>query len=215
VSFYVILLAMVAAFLALRLYAVLGKRTGHEQQPLKPAEERLSSAPSSRTIDVAPEHREIQPKSIESGAEGGLRAVVAADSTFDVAQFIDGAKGAYRMILEAYWKGDRETLQWLCEDEVRGEFDAAIVAREERGEVFDYRLVSIERAVISDAQVDGRVARITVRFDADVAAVTRDKDGNVIAGSLTDAVEAHDLWTFTRTLKSGDPNWKLADTDEA
>lgn len=213
--FYVILLAMVAAFLALRLYSVLGKRTGHEQTPLAPAEERLSAGGMPRTIDVTPEHREILPRTVETGAEGGLRGVVSADSTFDVVQFLDGAKGAYRMILEAYWKGDRETLQWLCEDEVRGEFDAAIAEREERGEVFDYRLVSIERAAISDAQVEGRIARITVRFDADIAAVTRDKDGNVIAGSLTDAVEAHDLWTFTRTLKSGDPNWKLADTDEA
>ena len=53
-----------------------------------------------------------------------------------------------------------------------------------------------------------------MRFDADIAAVTRDAEGQVVAGSLTDAVETHDLWTFSRTLKSRDPNWKLADTDE-
>jgi predicted lipid-binding transport protein (Tim44 family) len=69
--------------------------------------------------------------------------------------------------------------------------------------------------VIADASVSGRDARITVRFDADIAAVTRDAEGNVLAGSLTDAVETHDVWTFARTLKSSDPNWKLADTDEA
>ena len=213
--FYVILLAMVAAFLALRLYSVLGKRTGHEQTPLKPAEERLSAPPVARTIDVTPEHREAQPRAIESGAESGLRAVVSADPGFDVAQFIEGAKGAYRMILEAYWKGDRETLKWLCEDEVRAEFVRAIDEREAKGEVLDNRLVGIERAAITEAQVEGRTARITVRFDADVAAVTRDKDGAVIAGSLTDAIESHESWTFTRTLRSSDPNWKLADTDEA
>ena len=81
--------------------------------------------------------------------------------------------------------------------------------------MLDNRLVSIERAVIADASVSGRDARITVRFDADIAAVTRDGEGNVLAGSLTDAVETHDVWTFARTLKSSDPNWKLADTDEA
>jgi predicted lipid-binding transport protein (Tim44 family) len=54
-----------------------------------------------------------------------------------------------------------------------------------------------------------------VRFDADIAAVTRDGEGNGLAGSRTDAVETHDVWTFARTLKSSDPNWKLADTDEA
>ncbi|MGK6320568.1 Tim44/TimA family putative adaptor protein [Sphingomonas sp. DT-204] len=213
--FYVILLAMVATFLALRLYSVLGKRTGHEQTPLKPAEERLSAPAMPRTIDVTPEHREAAPRAIESSAEGGLRTVVSADPGFDVVQFLEGAKGAYRMILEAYWKGDRETLGWLCEDDVRAAFEREIDEREARGEVLDNRLVSIERAAIADAQVEGRTARITVRFDSDVAAVTRDKDGAVIAGSLTDAIETHELWTFTRTLRSGDPNWKLADTDEA
>ncbi len=74
---------------------------------------------------------------------------------------------------------------------------------------------SIERAVISEAAVEGKVARITVRFDADIAAVTRDQDGNVVAGSMTDAVETHDIWTFARNLRSDDPNWKLVETDEA
>lgn len=214
--FYVVLLAMVAAFLALRLYSVLGKRTGHEQQPLaRAAEERVGVAGAPRTIDVTPEVRETAPKTIESGAEAGLRAIVAADPAFDVAQFVEGAKGAYRMILEAFWKGDRETLGWLTEAAVRDEFLSAIDSREEAGETLDNRLVSIERATISEASLDGQVARISVRFDADIAAVTRDRDGNVTAGSLTDAVDTHDEWTFMRTLRSDDPNWKLADTDEA
>ncbi|SOB79301.1 Predicted lipid-binding transport protein, Tim44 family [Sphingomonas guangdongensis] len=211
---YVILLAMVAAFLALRLYSVLGKKTGHEQPLVKPAEG-APVRPVARTVDVPSEVRESAPRAIDSGAEAGLRAIVAADPSFDVAAFVEGAKGAYRMIMEAFWAGDRETLQWLVEDEVRSEFFAAIDAREAAGETLDNRLVSIERAQISEASVAGRTARITVRFDADIAAVTRDKDGAVIAGSLTDAVETHDAWTFQRTLKSDDPNWKLADTDEA
>jgi len=213
--FYVILLAMVAAFLALRLYSVLGKRTGHEQPLPKPAEDRVAAAPLPRTIDVKPERSATAPRVIESAAESGLRAVVAADPAFDVAQFVDGAKSAYRMILEAFWKGDREMLGWLAEEGVRDAFVSAIDAREANGEVLDNRLVSIERAVVSEASVEGRVARITVRFDADIAAITRDADGNVIAGSMTDAVETHDAWTFARNLRSDDPNWKLADTDEA
>ena len=68
---------------------------------------------------------------------------------------------------------------------------------------------------MTEASVEGGVARVAVRFDADIAAITRDADGNMIAGSLSDAVETHDVWTFLRVLKSSDPNWKLADTDEA
>jgi predicted lipid-binding transport protein (Tim44 family) len=69
--------------------------------------------------------------------------------------------------------------------------------------------------VIQDARLVGRTAEIDMRFDADIAAVTRDKDGTVIAGTLSDAVPTHDVWTFRRTLGSADPNWLLVDTDEA
>ena len=212
---YIIIFAMVAAFLALRLYAVLGKRTGHEQPLPKPAEERVSAQTLPRTIDVVPEVREPGARTIETGAEIGLRAVVAADPSFDLAQFIDGAKSAYRMILEAYWKGDEETLGWLVEDEVRQGFAEAIAERKAAGHVLDNRLIVIERATVAEASVEDKLARIAVRFDADVASVTRDQDGNLVAGSMTDAVETHDIWTFARHLRSDDPNWKLIETDEA
>ncbi len=211
---FVVLLAMVAAFLAMRLYAVLGKRTGHEPLP-RTAEERIGTPPLARPVEAAPEVRVLGPKHVESGAEGGLRALIAADPTFDVAQFIEGAKSAYRMILEAFWKGDESALEWLTERDVREAFSQAIAERNAAGHVLDNRLVSIERAVVTEASVEGGVARVAVRFDADIAAITRDADGNMIAGSLSDAVETHDVWTFLRVLKSSDPNWKLADTDEA
>ncbi|WP_375286291.1 Tim44/TimA family putative adaptor protein [Sphingomonas sp.] len=211
--FYAILLMMVAAFLALRLYSVLGKRSG---EPLaRPAEERVGPKPVARTVDVTPEVRDVQPRPIDSGAEGGIRAIVGAEPGFDVTQFVDGAQAAYRMILEAFWKGDREALRALTTEDVYASFDEAIAARETDGLTLDNRLVSIERAVIADASLAGREARIAVRFDADIAAVTRDAEGNVVAGSTDDAVETHDLWTFARTLKTGDPNWRLADTDDA
>lgn len=213
--FYLVLLAMVAGFLALRLYSVLGRRTGHEQPLPKPAEERVALRPVPRTVDVTPEVREPANRNVEESATAGLRAIVAAEPGFDVARFLEGAQAAYRMTLEAYWKGDEDALVHLVEPDVANAFAEAIRARSESGHVLENRLVSIERAVIADAAVLGRDARITIRFDADIAAVTRDADGNVIAGSTDDAVETHDVWTFARTLKSSDPNWKLADTDEA
>jgi len=211
---YLILLGMIAGFLALRLYMVLGKRTGHEQPLPKPAEERAAPLPLPRTIDAVPEVRDSGGRPVVDGAEAGIRAIAAADSGFDLAQFVEGAKGAYRMILEAFWKGDTEALRWLVEDDVLTAFAEAIEARSTAGHVLDNRLVAIERATVVDASVSGRAARISVRFDADIAAVTRDSDGNLVAGSLSDAVQTHDVWTFARTLRSADPNWKLAETDE-
>ncbi len=212
---YVVLLGMVAGFLGLQLYRVLGKRTGHEQPMPKPAEDRVVPMAAPRSIDVAAEPREPSIRMIDDGAETGLRAISAADSSFDLAQFLGGAKNAYRMILEAFWKGDEDALGWLVEDDVRAHFAEAIKARTEAGHVLDNRLVVIERATIVGASLTGKQARITVRFDADIAAVTRDADGTLVGGSLTDAVQTHDIWTFARTLRSVDLNWKLAETDEA
>ena len=69
--------------------------------------------------------------------------------------------------------------------------------------------------MIEGAELRGRVAEITVRFDADIVAVTRDAAGELVAGSLSDAIETHDVWTFRRTLGSQDPNWVLVETDDA
>jgi predicted lipid-binding transport protein (Tim44 family) len=165
--------------------------------------------------DAAPERNEGAGLVYEDGAAGGIRAIVAADNSFDVARFLDGAQAAYRMVLEAYWKGDRQELAALVGGDVLAAFNAAIDEREAAGHKLDNRLVSIERAVIEDAKLDGRDASVTVRFDADIAAITRNEEGEVVAGSLEDAVATHDIWTFRRTLGSQDPNWLLVDTDEA
>lgn len=210
-----VILVMVAGFMALQLYRVLGKRTGHEQPLPKPAEDRAPLTVVQRPLEAAPEPREISGRNVETKAEAGIRAIIGADSAFDVSRFLEGAQAAYRMILEAFWQADEEQLQWLVEDDVRESFGHAIEERKTAGHVLDNRLVSIERAVIADASLSGRVAKITVRFDADIAAVTRDAEGVVVAGSMSEAVETHDVWTFTRTLRSADPNWKLSDTDEA
>lgn len=210
-----VILAMVAGFMALQLYRVLGKRTGHEQPLPKPAEERAPLTVVQRPVEALAEARDVSGRNIDPKAEAGIRAIIAADSAFDVARFLEGAQAAYRMILEAFWKADEEQLQWLVEDEVRESFAHAIDERKTVGHVLDNRLLTIERAVIADASMTGKVARITVRFDADIAAVTRDAEGVVVAGSMSDAAETHDVWTFTRTLRSADPNWKLCDTDEA
>ena len=211
--FYVVLLAMVAAFLALRLYMVLGRKTGHEQEVLPRAAEDRVPLPTPRAVEPVIEARDAP---VMAGAGvGGLAALRSADPSFDAVEFVEGAKTAYRMILEAFWKGDRETIGWLSEPEVAAEFNAAIDTREAAGPTLDNRLVAIERAAITAVSVEKGVARVGVRFDSDIASVTRDRDGNVVSGSLSDAEEEHEVWTFVRTLADRDPNWKLADTADA
>ena len=207
-----IVLAMVFVFVALRLWSVLGRRTGHEQPLPKPSEQVV--APRAVAVAAASVPATQEPSAAPS-ATNGLRAITAADPQFDAVRFVEGAKSAYAMILEAYWRSDEDTLSHMVEGDVLRAFSQAIADRREAGEQLDNRLVSIEQAQIEDARVEAQTAHIRIRFDADVAAVTRDRDGNVIAGSLTDAVPTHDVWTFSRAVKATDPNWMLTETDEA
>ena len=215
----IVILAMIAAFLGLRLYSVLGRRSEHEEEVIPHRFER-SEAPQDRR-EVEPARPAAPPVALRSGDsrvpanEAGVRAIATADPQFDLLGFLEGAKGAYGMILEAFWKGDRETLRELTDDDVYEGFSGAIAAREDAGETLDNRLIRIEDASIRSAELDGRMARIAVLFTADIAAVTRDKDGNVIAGSLDDAVESRDVWTFSRNVDARDPNWILDETDQA
>jgi len=210
-----IVLALVFVFVALRLWSVLGRRTGHEQTLVKPESVPMVRGVSLKAPDADRAPALGQEPSPSASAASGLRAIAAADSQFDVARFVEGAKAAYGMVLEAYWKGDQDSLDKMVDPEVAHSFAHAIHEREEAGETLDNRLVSIEQAQIEDARIEDGVAHIRIRFDADVAAVTRDREGNVIAGSMIDAVPTHDVWTFSRPIKSPNPNWMLTETDEA
>ncbi len=218
-NFEIILLAMVAAFLGLRLYSVLGKRTGHEQEVApqqQSADERLmkKARPALGQLEPVSSGPALDADLVDFAANSGLRSIANADRQFDAALFLEGAKSAYRMILEAYWKGDKASLRFLSDDDVYESFSEAIDARDGRGEVLENRLVRIEQARIIEASYDHPIARITVRFDADIAALVKDTNGVVIGGTMNDAVESHDIWTFFRDLKSGDRNWRLDETDE-
>lgn len=213
----IVILAMIAAFLGLRLYSVLGRRAEHEEEPVPTRFDQPDGAGAPRPSQANPPRHAPRPREMgffPPALDQGLRSIAAADRNFEVIGFLEGAKGAYGMILEAFWRGDKELLADLCDRDVYEEFVAAIDAREAAGEVLDNRLVRIEEAELVSASLDGRMARIAVRFRADIASVTRDKDGNVIAGSLDDAVESHDVWTFMRDVTAAGPDWLLDETDE-
>lgn len=211
---------MIAAFLGLRLYSVLGQRAEHEEESIPhrfdAGEEDRAQAPAPNqpaqpAIPMRPQQRL---DGLMPAVERGVREIAAADPRFDITAFLQGASGAYEMVLEAFWNGDRETLRELCDADVYASFSGAIDAREAAGQTLDNKLIRIEETRIHSAVLDGRMARVAVLFVSDIAAVTRDKDGNVIAGSLDDAVESRDVWTFSRDVTSPAPDWLLDETDE-
>lgn len=238
----IVILAMIAAFLGLRLYAVLGRRAeqGDEQPQREPSRfdisgpvqggqasnaqsnpprpgDRSGERSGDRKDERAPlgAARTREPLAVLPTVERGLREIIAADRRFDPHAFLEGARGAYGIVLSAFWRGDKDEIAKLCDPDVASGFAAAIDERHAAGEVIDNRLVRLNEVVITGASYTAPYARITVRFVADIAAITRDAQGHVVAGSLHDAVEARDVWTFRRNINSSDPDWLLDETDEA
>ena len=213
----IVILAMIAAFLGLQLYRVLGRRAEHEEEPVPTRFDRARTAEEEPAAQAPASVRSVETEPVADVppmVEQGVRAIAAADRGFDLSAFLEGAKGAYGMILEAFWKGDRETLSELCDRDVYESFVGAIDAREEAGEKLDNRLIRIEETRVRGAELIGREARISVGFVSDIASVTYDKDGQLVAGSLDDAIESRDVWTFSRDLNSANPDWVLDETDE-
>lgn len=213
----IVILALVAAFLGLRLYSVLGRRSEHEEEVIPRRFDRGDGAAPAADTHPAGVRAVSAPRASDHlvrANERGVGAIAAADPRFDLLGFLEGAKGAYAMVLEAFWSGDKEALRELCDDDVYASFAAAIDAREVAGDTLENRLIRIEDAAVDKAELDGRTARIAVLFVADIAAVTRDKDGNLVAGSLDDAIESRDVWTFARNIDAAGPDWVLDETDE-
>jgi len=224
---YTIIFLALAVFIFLRLRSVLGQRTGRERppydpysarEPVRPASEKVVSLPN-RTTEAAAQ-KPVEPgerwKGVaDSGSPlaAGLDAIAGADAGFDPKHFLTGARTAYEMIVSAYAEGDRRTLKNLLGREVYEGFESAISEREKRGETVENRFVSIEEAEITSAELRGRTAQLTVKFQSKLVSATRDKNGNVVDGNADKVTDVTDVWTFARDASSRDPNWKLVATE--
>lgn len=192
----------IAIFFAYRLYNILGRSEGHMDPP---------TAPEPVPAEVRdPANRPKVRLAYDGPAAGGLEAISGADSRFDPESFIDGARAAYDMIIRAYAAGDRESLRGLLADRVLENYLSSINGREERGESLKMEIDRIRSAEIADAELYQGMARIKVRFDAEIATETLDKDGQRISGDFAQVNSITEYWTFERDTANSDPNWVLS-----
>ncbi len=212
-----ILFAMVAAFLVLRLRSVLGRRTGFERQPGETAPGAAQPAPAREADLPTPAVAGAASRALpdpRSPVGQALMAIRAADPGFDPASFLGGAEGAFRMIIQAFAAGDRDTLRGLLSEDSFAGFDQAISAREAAGETQRTELRAINDMAIEEAELRGTVADITVRIVSDQVNLTTAQDGSISAGAEA-VTEITDLWTFQRDTRASDPTWKLVGTRSA
>jgi predicted lipid-binding transport protein (Tim44 family) len=219
-----ILFAMVAAFLVLRLRSVLGRRTGFERprregpgaydpqaQRGAPAGDNVVELPPAQ-IPAGGARRTIpDPRSPVGQALMRIRGV---DPSFDPNGFLDGAEGAFRMIVDAFARGDRQTLKMLLSDDTYVGFEGEISRREAAGESQRSEVRAMQEMGIDGADLRGSIADVTVRFVSDQVNLTTGQDGSIVAGAEA-VTELTDVWTFQRDLASQDPTWKLVGTQSA
>lgn len=207
-----LLFAMIAAFLVLRLRSILGRRTGFERPPADPATPPVGMArtaqgpvPDAQVEQAVP----ARPLPDPSGPAGqALARMAQVDPQFDPQGFLAGAEAAFRMIVGAFATGDRDTLRPLLSDDTYRGFEAAISAREAAGERQRTEIKALHQVAIEAAALRGTVAALTVRFVSDQVNETLDKDGRPVAG-IDGVTEIQDLWTFERDLAQPDPAWRL------
>ena len=190
------LLAAIAAFVGWRLYTTLGSDNG------APDGRARTEAPAPRPVSEAPKQRaetNLRP-AFTGPAAAGLEAIHGADPSFNPHEFLQGARGAYEMLANAFARGDRETLKPWLDTDVYEAWDAAIAEREKTGAEAP-QLLRLKQSEIDAADLDaGGTARVTVRFQSELG-----------IGDMTRTSE--ELWTFMRDTSSDDPNWLLDDVD--
>ena len=224
---------VLAVFVIWRLRSVLGQKTGNEQPPFDPLSRRdaplrpgnapaepdhnvvrLPGAAEARpTVEVAPAERWKGITEPGTPTAAALDGIVRLEPNFNPAEVLEGAKSAYEMIVTAFAQGDRKTLKDLLSREVYEGFERAITERERRGETVETTFVSIDKAELAGAELQGKNAQIVVRFLSKLISATRDASGAVVDGSPETVADVTDVWTFARSLGSRDPNWQLVATE--
>jgi len=205
----IIIFAVIAVLLVLRLRSVLGQRTGYEQ----PQDEIRANRFDQTDNDNEPV--QLFPKAAgDAGvAAHGLDALRQIDRSFNEKQFIDGATAAFEMILTAYAEGDLAQLKRLLGYDLLKSFTASIQARTVAKESLVITLDDIREVSILNISVIDQVASIIVHFHSVQTRIAKDENGEIIESDDAEAREFTDIWTFERDLTLSDPNWKLVETE--
>lgn len=219
--FDIILLAMIAGFLILRLRSVLGRRDGHEggfpdpfdKRKREDAPDNVVHLPDRATDDASmAQDTDEAPAEPETPLDAGITQIQLADPSFTAEGMVSGARIAFEMILGSYAEGDAKALEPLLSPEVLENFSHAIREREENEQTLDLTLVSVGGTEVVEAYMEGRSAHVTIKFVSEQISVLRDAEGEIVDGDPNQVTEVTDFWTFARDTRSRDPNWSLVAT---
>jgi len=214
----IILFAMIAAFLVLRLRSALGRRTGHQRPPPEASADSGGEPKTNENVVELSDQTSDKSDSIledidpADPIEAGLAEIRVADPSFELSTFVSGAKAAFEIVVQAFAEGNKASLRDLLNNEVLDNFGLEIDKREKAGETLETTVISIKKEDIIEARISGGTAFITVKLVSEQVNVVRDADGVTIDGDGNQVTTVTDIWTFARNTRARDPNWRLVET---
>lgn len=220
-SIEILIFAVLAAYIFFRLWGVLGRRTGQERKPPDPntwgmtdVSDTDTHQPTNNVISLhggdVPETEESLP--ILDAAKKGLESLIEEDPTFDPYVFLDGAQAAFSMIVEAFAEGNREDLKTLLGESAYNSFNSALDQREAAKETVETEIHDMTLCEIQEISVKDGTANITVKFVSEQITVTKDAEDRIIDNPAHLTLSITDIWTFSRNIRSENPNWILTGT---
>ncbi|MDC1112544.1 Tim44/TimA family putative adaptor protein [Candidatus Pelagibacter sp.] len=186
----IILLAMIAGFIFLRLRGILGKRTGFEGKSAPQFEEILKN--------IKPETRIKQQENFDEEAKK---------------EFLNGAKIAYETIITDFSDDDNKLTQSkpLLSKKIHDQFNEALIERNNRGHFAEITFIGVNSAIIKEHKKINNILNVTVDFVGEVITCIKDKDKKIVSGDPEKIKKIYDTWIFSRDLRSNNPNWQLID----
>jgi predicted lipid-binding transport protein (Tim44 family) len=214
-----LVLAGVAIFLILRLRSVLGTREGFEKPPVQmpgPSNAKDRTRPDFEVIEGGPDRDISDHVDENTPAADALAAMKAAEPSFGVGEFLEGARGAYELILMAFESGDMDSVHGLLSEDVFDSFSEVVADRERQSLTVDANFVGVRELKLIAAHFDPETAEgeVTVRFVGELTYVVRNTAGEVVEGNPNEIKRQRDVWTFARRMGVDDPNWQLVATGE-
>ncbi len=187
----IILLAMIAGFIFLRLRGILGKRTGFEGKAPSQFEKVLNNIQTEKKI--------IQKDNFDDEAQK---------------EFIQGAKIAYETIITDFSDNDNKLVasKTLLSKKIHDQFDAALKERSKIGHYAEITFIGVNSAKIKEHKKIDKILSVTVDFVSEIITCIRDKDNKIISGDPEKIKKIYDTWVFSRDTTSNNPNWQLVDT---
>jgi predicted lipid-binding transport protein (Tim44 family) len=209
-----IILAGIAVFLFLRLRSVLGTREGFEKPRMQPK----NDAPKRdfKVIDGGEDKDITDNVDKNSKSAEALKLIKSEDENFTVNEFLSGARSAYEWILMSFEKNEIDEIRELLSEEVAEAFDAVVDQRVSQGLTIEAEFIGIREMKLVEAiySSNTKSAEISVSFVGEMTSVVKNSSGEIVEGDSKQIKRQKDTWTFSKDIKSSNPNWLLVATGE-